>query len=89
MRLRSVLKSVAVASVLAGVAAGGTSPASARTLRDQVLPQDPPVYVPDTARDAAIHDCSVAASKWVFSTWQSTQITRYRDCMTEHGQMEE
>lgn len=39
------------------------------------------------ARDAAIHDCSVAASKWSFSSWQSTQIITYEDCMAEHGQM--
>jgi hypothetical protein len=42
----------------------------------------------DTSRVAALHDCSVAASKWSFSAWQSTQLAVYRDCMTAHGQVE-
>jgi hypothetical protein len=42
----------------------------------------------DTSREAALHDCSVEASKWSFSAWQSTQLTVYRDCMGEHGQVE-
>ena len=42
----------------------------------------------DTTREAALHDCSVAASKWSFSAWQSTQLTVYRDCMAAHGQVE-
>jgi hypothetical protein len=41
----------------------------------------------DTVRDQAVHDCSVQASKWSFSTWQSTQLAVYGTCMSEHGQV--
>jgi hypothetical protein len=40
----------------------------------------------DRARDAAIHDCSVKASKWSNTMWQTQQFTVYSNCMTEHGQ---
>jgi hypothetical protein len=40
----------------------------------------------DTARDAAIHDCSVKASKWSNTMWQTQQFTVYSNCMAEHGQ---
>ncbi len=42
----------------------------------------------ESARYAAIHDCSTKASKWSFSTWQTTQLAVYRDCMTAHDQVE-
>jgi hypothetical protein len=42
---------------------------------------------PDMARSEAIHDCSTQASKWSFSTWQSTQLAVYGTCMSEHGQV--
>lgn len=48
----------------------------------------PGLNAPPDSRDRAIHDCNVAASKWSNMTWQSTQITTYRDCMTEHSQPE-
>ena len=37
-------------------------------------------------RDAAIHECSVKASKYSFSTWQTTQFAVYGTCMNDHGQ---
>jgi hypothetical protein len=52
-------------------------------------PNDPTQPVQQSsARDQAIYDCSVEASKWSFSTWQSTQIITYQDCMAAHGQPE-
>ena len=38
------------------------------------------------ARDAAIHDRSVKASKWSNAKWQTEQFTVYSNCMTQHGQ---
>ena len=38
------------------------------------------------ARDAAVHDCSVKASKWSNTMWQTQQFTVYSNCMAEHGQ---
>ena len=38
------------------------------------------------AREAAIHECSVKASKYSMSSWQSTQLEVYGTCMAEHGQ---
>jgi hypothetical protein len=40
----------------------------------------------EVARDVAIHDCSVMASKYSFSTWQTTQFAVYGTCMAEHDQ---
>ncbi len=38
-------------------------------------------------RAAAVHDCSVAASKYNFSTWQTQQFASYGDCMANHGEV--
>jgi hypothetical protein len=54
--------------------------------RDQK--QQPGAVVQTPERQQAIHDCSVEASKWSFSTWQSTQIIAYDDCIANHGQPE-
>ncbi len=40
----------------------------------------------DESRAAALHTCSVEASKYNFSTWQTTQFAVFGTCMTEHGQ---
>jgi hypothetical protein len=39
-----------------------------------------------TGRDAAVHECSVAASKWSNTMWQTQQFAAYSNCMVEHGQ---
>jgi hypothetical protein len=38
-------------------------------------------------RAAALHECSLAASKYSFSTWQETQIEVYGECMANHGEV--
>jgi len=38
------------------------------------------------ARDAAIRECSGAASKWSNRDWQTTQAATFAGCMTNHGQ---
>ncbi len=38
------------------------------------------------SRAAAIHDCSMKAAPYNFSTWETTQFAVYGTCMTEHGQ---
>jgi hypothetical protein len=44
--------------------------------------------VPISAKRAsAVHDCSVAASKYNFSTWQTEQFASYDDCMANHGEV--
>jgi hypothetical protein len=40
------------------------------------------------ARAAAIHECSVLASRYVEHTWGDTEIDQYRACMAAHGQKE-
>ncbi len=55
---------------------------------EQTQPAAPATPTGETAREAALHDCSVKASKWSFSTWQTTQLAVYRDCMTAHDQVE-
>jgi hypothetical protein len=38
-------------------------------------------------RAAAVHECSVEASKYSFSSWQETQIEVYGECMESHGEV--
>jgi hypothetical protein len=40
----------------------------------------------DAKRAAALHDCSVAASKYNFSTWQTAQFATFGTCMMNHGE---
>jgi hypothetical protein len=77
-------KYVSLAILVGALAGAGAVPGFADDTLSQRQPS--PAYVPDNPRDAAIHDCSVQADKWSFSSWQSTQIITYGDCMTEHGQ---
>jgi hypothetical protein len=42
----------------------------------------------DANRAKAIHECSVAASKYTEHTWGDREIQTYRSCMAEHGQQE-
>jgi hypothetical protein len=55
---------------------------------EQTQPSAPATPTGETAREAALHDCSVKASKWSFSAWETTQLAVYRDCMTAHDQVE-
>jgi hypothetical protein len=43
----------------------------------------------NAAREKAVHECSVMASKYTQSTFGSTQLHMYRTCMMEHGQPNE
>lgn len=84
------MKTFAAALALAVLATGSAS-ALARSPAHHVVkpPHQLYMYAPDDpnlARDQAIHDCSVSASKWSFSTWQTTQFATYGTCMAEHGQ---
>jgi hypothetical protein len=40
----------------------------------------------NSAREAAIHDCSVEASTRSNTMWQTGQFHAYSNCMIEHGQ---
>jgi hypothetical protein len=40
-----------------------------------------------TKRAMAVHECSLAASKYNMSTWQATQIEVYDECMGNHGEV--
>ena len=47
------------------------------------------MYAPNgsgDARDAAVHECSVEASKWSNSGWETTQFAVYGTCMAAKGQ---
>jgi hypothetical protein len=78
-----MMKFLAVTLVIFATAAGGAAFAQNSDIRGDRA--DGPV-VQSPARDAAIHDCSVEAGKYSFSSWQSTQIAVYGECMTEHNQ---
>ena len=38
------------------------------------------------SRAQALHDCSMKAQPYNFSTWQTTQFAMFGSCMVEHGQ---
>jgi hypothetical protein len=40
----------------------------------------------NSGRDAAIHYCSVKASKWSNEQWPTQQFAVYSDCMIKRGQ---
>jgi hypothetical protein len=40
----------------------------------------------NSAREAAIHGCSVEASKCSNTMWQASQFHAYSNCMIDHGQ---
>jgi hypothetical protein len=46
----------------------------------------PPPIQMTPARAAAIHECSVKAAKYSYTTWQTTQFATYGTCMADHGQ---
>jgi hypothetical protein len=64
------------ALALALAIAGTASPSFAQQSRNHS----------DQARDAAVQECSVKASKWSNTMWQTQQFAAYSNCMTEHGQ---
>jgi predicted outer membrane protein len=68
--------------IVAALAAMGCGSASAKSLRDEA----PASGTGETARDAAVHDCSVEASKWSMNNWQSTPNVVFGECMTDRGQ---
>jgi hypothetical protein len=81
------LRITLAASVLAIAGAAPTFAASRQS--NNVFANDVDTgSVPISAkRAAAVHDCSVAASKYNFSTWQATQIEFYDECMGNHGEV--
>lgn len=40
----------------------------------------------DARRAVALHDCSVQASKFSFSSWQTAQLAAFGTCMVNHGE---
>jgi hypothetical protein len=82
-----LLRVTLAASVL--VIAGAAPTFAASRSSNQVFANDVDTGgVPISAqRAAAVHDCSVRASKFNFSTFETTQLAVYGECMTEHGQI--
>ncbi|HUD87098.1 MAG TPA: hypothetical protein VMR17_11625 [Xanthobacteraceae bacterium] len=86
-----------LALALAALVAAGTAPAFAQNSQRPLHMYagqafGPTNDVPDGAqidakRAAAVHDCSVEASKFSNASWQTAQFAAYSTCMTEHGQI--
>jgi hypothetical protein len=71
-------------SALATLGAAPTFAASRQLFANDVDTGSVPV---SAKRASAIHDCSVAASKYNFSTWQTEQFASYDGCMANHGEV--
>jgi len=41
-----------------------------------------------TAREAAVHECSVKSRQYSETTWGDMQMHQFRTCMTQHTQPE-
>ncbi len=90
-------KYVQAAMILAAVTAIGTVPALAKKKHSlQGLHMSADNFdnhfdtgsVPISAkRAAAVHDCSVQASKFSNASFEETQILFYGECMTQRGEM--
>jgi hypothetical protein len=82
-----LLRITLAASVLAIAGAAPAFAASRST--NEVFANDVDTGgVPISAkRAAAVHDCSVRASKFNFSTFETTQLAVYGECMTEHNEI--
>ncbi len=84
-RSKSLAAACALAALAAVTFAAATSAAPQRNNDLQQQDDAPPFSSPDP-RDRAVHDCSVEASKYGMSTWQSTQLDVYGECMGAHNQ---
>jgi hypothetical protein len=47
-----------------------------------------PLPAPSDARAEAIHDCTIAAGRFIDHVWGDWEIYVYRACMARHGQPE-
>ena len=72
MLTRNTLTAIALALAIAGAATPSFAQRSDRR--------------GNTGRDAAIHHCSVKASKWSNEQWQTYQFAVYSTCMVEYRQ---
>jgi hypothetical protein len=78
---------VCACCIAAALAIAAVSPASAQQLRDRATQeQSAPALNGENPRDQALHDCNMDAGKYGMSTWQSTQLDVYGECMAEHNQ---
>jgi hypothetical protein len=76
--LNKLLTAPVSAMVLGLSVAALTTPSFAQAQRSE--------FRSNAARDAAIHDCSVKASKHSNGAEQTMQFAAYSNCMVEHGQ---
>jgi hypothetical protein len=74
------MKSIFFGSLFAGVVAlAGLAPLSAYAAGPEHI---------SAARAAAIHECSVKASRFTDYTWGDVELYVYRSCMFDDGQAE-
>lgn len=86
---RTAGKLLCVTLAVSALATLGAAPTFAASRQTELFNNDIDTGgVPISAKRAmAVHECSVAASKWNMSTWQSTQIDVYNECMGNHGEV--
>ncbi|HEX3935979.1 MAG TPA: hypothetical protein VHX43_00610 [Xanthobacteraceae bacterium] len=96
------MKKILIAAALAMLTASPVFAATAhrhQTQSPQQLLQTSPrlyMYAPtaplaqpltmDGSRAQAMQECNALAGKWSNSSWQTTQLATYGECMTAHGQ---
>jgi hypothetical protein len=82
--MKKLMAAIALTTVLA-------TPAFAATVHHRAAQSTRPLYMyapnsANEARDAAIHECSVEASKFSNSSWETAQFAAYGTCMAAKGQ---
>jgi hypothetical protein len=82
--MKKLFTAIAFATLIA-------TPAFAAASHHQAAQSSRPLYMyapidSGAARNAALQECNIAASKWGMAGWESTQMATYGTCMAEHGQ---
>ena len=88
-------KCLTAATAITAFAVIGVAPSSAATQHHRRLfmmvpPQSQEIARPQsqqTARDAALGECTGEASKWTDRDWETTKSAAFANCMTNRGQI--
>ena len=80
-------KCLTAATTLTAFAVIGVAPSSAATQHHRRLFMMVPPQSQETARDAALGECTGEASKWTDRDWETTKSAAFANCMTNRGQI--
>jgi len=80
-------KCLTAATAITAFAVIGVAPSSAATQHHRRLFMMVPPQSQETARGAALGECTGEASKWTDRDWETTKSAAFANCMTNRGQI--